>query len=750
MNGTEHKIRLGSYGQTLKYKISICAMCGRLISSRVTWRPVVLSFTFSEKEDQRTKDILGPHRQKLEHLDIKTIKPYVIDATTHIVATKRNIPKCLQALVNGKNIVTEEFIDAVAEIASSPGTTEDGSRASSLLEDDFQSNWPDAMRYLPRPGKEPNPRAPADFAPNAGRMTVFDGFTFIFGYAGQHASLSPVLTNGGAKTLHFKLRPGQTPLHDFTQYVRNVAEKKGLEHVYDADVSKAVIVVRPPGGDEKMDDWTRNFYTELDLDLEQRSVWQNEFLEAILQVDARPLKRSIIVDEQLSRPSVSTAPEALTRSRRTAQVEDRATSPDNHEPNTNRNEKASPAPETSHNSQPRVKRRIRRTMTKSRFKGLEDSDDDRPEKPAMSPVHEAEEDLNRSATQWSAAADPDPQSLFVSNSRSQSEQPVARTKPQEKSKKRVRPIDEDQEIDSAAGLDSLFPGAAAMKKRRLDEDQADRQTPSRQPSVEIEPVSKKESTKKQKQKEADVLHAARRNAELLDAEASRRLSASRAHSQTADGDEALSVAQMGCLAIVEDMDVPVRRTRPAIQTNGAAQDSQSTPRWDDRWNGLKNYKKFRRRGESALDAGNRPPKVMVTLEEVKRKDFGIGESYWLANSSNHSGRKSKSQSQNHSQSQSMRVRTRAEEEEDMMMDLDIESDEIPGRPREARAAESPSGQTETQRSAASSTKKRPPATRPTTEPLAKRQRQARMPLMRKEEESSDDDDGPKFKFSRKR
>lgn len=703
-----------------------------------------MSFTFSDKE-QRAKDILGPFRRQLESLDVKTINPYVIDATTHVVASKRNIPKCLQALVNGKHIVTEEFIHAIAELALSSGATEDGSRSSSLLEDDFDSNWPDPMKYLPGPGKEPNPRASADFAPNTGRMTVFEGFTFIFGYAGQHASLSPVLTNGSAKTLHYELKSGETLLKDFTDYVRSVADKKGLEDVYDADVSKAVIVVRPPGGDDKMDEWTRDFYTELDLDLEQRSVWQNEFLEAILQVDARPLKRSIIVEDQSSRPPASTAPEALTRSRRTVQVEDRVDSPADQESNVVRDEDASPAVETSQTSQPRGNRRIRRTVTKSRFKNLEESDDDGPAKPPMSPINEDEEAVSRSATQRSAMEDPDSQSLFVSNSRSQSQQPVAPTKPQEKSRKRARPVEDDEELNSSARLDSLFPGAAAMKKRRLEEEQAGRQTPSRQLSVEIEPVSKKESAKKQKQKQDDVLkNAARRNAELLDAEASRRRPASRAQSQAADGGEALSIAQMGSLAIVEDMDMPVRRSRPAAQTNGAAQDQRSNPRWDDRWNGLKNYKKFRRRGEHATDPGNRPPKVMVALEEVKRKDFGIGESYWLGE---HSGRKSKSQSQ--SQSQSLRMRTRAEEEEDMM-DMDLEPDEIPSASRETRATESLAGQTETQRSAASSTKKRPPASKPAAEPPAKRQRQARMPLMRQEDESSDDDDGPKFKFSRKR
>ncbi|KAJ5734004.1 hypothetical protein N7493_002790 [Penicillium malachiteum] len=69
------------------------------------------------------------------------------------------------------------------------------------------------------------------------------------------------------------------------------------------------------------------------------------------------------------------------------------------------------------------------------------------------------------------------------------------------------------------------------------------------------------------------------------------------------------------------MEMPVREkpTREAEETSD---------RWDDRWNGRKNFKKFRRKGEP-LHARQRIQSVIVPLEEVTRKDFGVGEHYWV-------------------------------------------------------------------------------------------------------------------------
>lgn len=727
--------------------------------SRLTWHPIVLTFTYSEKEVRRNPDILGSIRQQTEQLDIKAINAYVIDSTTHVVAAKRNLPKVLQALVNGKHIVTEDFIAAIAEAASSPGAVDGGGHIPSPLEEDFNGAWPAAINYLPPASKEPHPRPASDFAPDARRMAVFENYTFIFCYDSQFENISPILTSGGAKTLYYPLVEGQTSIDDFHQYIRNVAEKKGLQEVYDPDKSKAVVVVRPPGGDEKTSTWTKDFYREVDIRLEQRSVWQNEFLDPILKVDPSPLKRPLDEETQGARPPASTAPEPSSRGgARDGQVEHDQTARSAMEPLRNRPEPETSTPETSQTSQVKPVGRIKRTVTKSKFKGLDDSDEDdvpAPKKSALVPVQEENEVASNDKDRRGSVISVDSQSLFVSNSRPQSQmrQPNSPVKVNGNSKKRPRASLEVEDQDDASMMDSLLPGAAAMKKRRIEEEQrATSHTPVPSRQATPQPVNKLTTAKEAKAKLADLHKTTREHAARLDAQ---RRSATRTYSQDIDEREPLDLAGLASLAIVEEMDIVPRRNREFTQTNSMNGTSQTdNPRWDDRWNGLKNFKKFRRRGESAVDPGNRAPKVMVQLEEVKRKDFGIGESYWLQDSaSSRSGRKNKSQSQTQTQSQSqLRVRTRAEEEEDM--ELDIDPEEIAGAPRDDRIRNAVAGHqgstAGSQRTSPATAKKRPSTSGTAAKaPPAKRQKQTKMPVMRNEVEESSEDEA-KFKFSRKR
>ena len=88
------------------------------------------------------------------------------------------------------------------------------------------------------------------------------------------------------------------------------------------------------------------------------------------------------------------------------------------------------------------------------------------------------------------------------------------------------------------------------------------------------------------------------------------------------------------LTIIEEIEV-IRRPPPlrAVQAD-------ESDRWDDRWNGRKNFKKFRRRG-TEHDRVRDFHRVIVPLEEVKKKDFGIGDEYWLEDDSQRRKRKAR-------------------------------------------------------------------------------------------------------------
>src|SRR5688572_27886280 len=106
------------------------------------------------------------------------VVPYLVGTTTHVVQSKRNTAKGLQALINGKHIIQESYIDALVYAA----TPDDLNNIESLspLEQDFDSALPDPAPHLPPPGKEPVPRPAEAFAPNPDRLTVFEDYTFVF------------------------------------------------------------------------------------------------------------------------------------------------------------------------------------------------------------------------------------------------------------------------------------------------------------------------------------------------------------------------------------------------------------------------------------------------------------------------------------------------------------------------------------------------------------------------------------------
>lgn len=192
------------------------------------------------------------------------------------------------------------------------------------------------------------------------------------------------------------------------------------------------------------------------------------------------------------------------------------------------------------------------------------------------------------------------------------------------SKKRsTPPIDYE---DSQDIMDDVAPVAQALKKRKLAEEAARRRRgettppPTVQPKAAAKPKTKSRASKK----EIDVQEVLARK-QVEDAEKAARAeelarTEREALQETLDG---MSIDDIRNLAIVEEM--PVTRRAPPPR---AAPKADESDRWDERWNGRKNFKKFRRRGTDPNDR-RVTGRVIVQLEEVKKKDFGIGDEYWL-------------------------------------------------------------------------------------------------------------------------
>ncbi|KAG8418511.1 hypothetical protein J3459_012381 [Metarhizium acridum] len=195
-----------------RYGMIICcwAFYGAHGNYRVLGFPVVFTFSFTNKELQT--DPLTTLRERFEQLDVKLLTDYNIEHTTHVVSRKRNTAKGLQALINGKYVVTETFLEAITQAAEA----NDASEASSL-EQDFDTYWPTAMEHLPPRGGEPVQHPDSIYAPDRDRQDVFEGYTFIFYDKTQYSNLMAPITNGGGKAIFESITPGETHTDEFSR-----------------------------------------------------------------------------------------------------------------------------------------------------------------------------------------------------------------------------------------------------------------------------------------------------------------------------------------------------------------------------------------------------------------------------------------------------------------------------------------------------------------------------------------------------
>lgn len=522
-----------------------------MFANSLTWNPVAFTFSFSSKELQAKP--IDALRSRFEQLDIKLLVDYNLDFTTHVVAKKRNTAKGLQALINGKFIVTESFLDAVAQ-AADPVDDGNGSQTCGL-EQNFDESWPDPMKHLPPRGGEPFEHPDEIYTPDSSRLDVFDGYTFIFYDSTQYNNLLAPITNAGGKALAELVTPAETASDDFVRYVKSVAGEKGLGSFDDGSEGKGVVVVRylPAKGDHVQ--WYTDFVTTVSLRLDHRPIEQNEFLEAILTKDASILRRPLEVEEQSGTSAVQA--EAL------APSADASTEP---EPTTRR---------------PRVRKPVKR-----RFMGFDDgSDIDMDEsKPAVEQKPPQNEFVDEGG-------------LFVSQ---EPDQPMA----EQASVSQKRPAAAEDGL-----MEGMAPAAARFKRQRMEMGAGfATEAPESPPPEPVKPAKKKA-------KELNILAEAARHREEQEARA-------RAEQEDlAMLPDDVDLAEIRRLNIVEEIEL--RKPESAARTRD--QDI-ADGRWDPKWNGMKNFKKFRQRGAAA---GRQPARTIIVLDEVQSKKFGVGDNYWL-------------------------------------------------------------------------------------------------------------------------
>lgn len=656
------------------------------------------------------KDPLVNYRNRLEDLDIKAVIPYVIGVTTHVVSTKRNTAKGLQALVNGKYIVTETYIDALV-YATTPENL-DELESLSPLEEDFDANWPNALEHLPAKSKEPSERPSEDFLPNTQRGNVFEGYTFVFLDTTQFETLQAPITNGGGKAVSFIPDPGKTTAEEIVRYVKSVAGEKGLGEFEDGSEGKGVVVVRFRLK-EKFADWAAEMDTTISLALGQRLIEQSEFIEAILLNDGSILRRPLEVDYEDSAPGTNENVAPAASAEVVTQVE---------------------APAQPDISKPGKRRaRVRGNIT-SRFKGFGADDDDESSMPTSfrpAPVESQVESGPRSgrSQRYSNGASFADSAMDIDAQDQENGEDEA-------TNSRKRPASALEEVDEDEMMDNLLPAATAMKRRRIEEAEASQRNGISSEQFETsEKKAKKEKTR-QPPKEVNIKDALRERREKEEKEEAAR----RDEETPRDTLDAISIEEMKNLAVVEPMDVPDRSERAQRREADVSTDS----RWEERWNGRKNFKKFRRQGENTQ--ARRGQSVIVPLEEVKRKDYGIGDEYWRESAKTKQKRKDKeraTQSQSQSQpfatakSEAVEVPSALAVDEDLPESIDVDA------PRTTRRQDRTQQTDESSNRSQFINGKRPAASQANGGP-AKKQKTFAV-----QDSDSDSEDELKFRFKKK-
>ena len=568
LDGTSHTVRLAQSYEPFK----------------IVWRPVVCTYASKETKESKARSA------KLHALDVKTTTEFVFGKTTHVVTQKRNLPRVLSGLVAGKHIVTGEFLDAVIDGATAT-TDSEGGYVPSQLEENFDDRWPKEEEYYPPTATEPVPRPQEMLKPDSSRSEIFSNLTFVFLNQNQHDSLQDPISGGGGKVLLYDLKPGETTVQEYVDYVRSVAGKKKGSRANNDKLP--VITVRLPVAPDSTGDWAAEFMNGVDRALNQRSIFQNEFLDIIITKDRSALQKP--PDDVAATASNIAEPTSARHSMRESTPTSRAPS--------QAPESSAPADEPF---KPNPRKRIHRPKTTSRFTGFDDYEPP----PKVRKIEDTQmEDVQQSVPQSAGTT----KASRIQHATAPTTQ--TQTVP-------ASPPPTYDSIEKGEQMDSLFPAAAEIKRRRAA---------TRAPSASVEPeatpapqpkrrgVEALESLQRARQKANKDINVREQTRLRIKEEDDRRKADEESLREQLEG---IDIEQMKNLAVVEEMEIRPRNRNDngdTLRTPAEAR-AQKSDRWDPAWNGRKNFKKFRRRG---AEQGVQTHKVLVTLEEApKQKGFG--------------------------------------------------------------------------------------------------------------------------------
>ncbi|CAD6499701.1 BgTH12-03809 [Blumeria graminis f. sp. triticale] len=246
----------------------------------IIWVPV--NFTFSFETEGDSTDLISKLRSSFGPLDIKILANYERENTTYVISGKRNTGRNLQALIDGKHILQHEsFINALASTTSVENKG---------LELDFYGNFPKPAEHLHPINDTLTQLKETDFYPSTVRQNIFEGYTFIFHEKSQFVEYSNPITAGSGNAYLYEMKPHETKIDEFTGYIKNFSrERESSEHCSREKARTLILIAfNPPRKSDS--NWHTEFRKQASLTLRCHFIDPDELFKAVIKNDRSTLK----------------------------------------------------------------------------------------------------------------------------------------------------------------------------------------------------------------------------------------------------------------------------------------------------------------------------------------------------------------------------------------------------------------------------------------------------------------------------
>lgn len=232
-------------------------------------------------------------RDKVLPADVKLIREFIAQTTTHVVQTKRLSDWTLQALLSSKHIIAPSFIDAIAYNTTPHDKNDPNSTCP--LEEDFDGSFPLPEFYLPGPSTGGRDLPEKALLPNIKRENLFQGYTIIFAEEKRFLEFLPIITTGHGKALLFDNGQAHVTGREIVNYMQSIASRKNIT----LDEHSKIALFELDKGNAERSNWAEKVEAEVMKMTGLKPVNPDMLLNSVIKSDASVLIQAAPPEEKI-------------------------------------------------------------------------------------------------------------------------------------------------------------------------------------------------------------------------------------------------------------------------------------------------------------------------------------------------------------------------------------------------------------------------------------------------------------------